>query len=295
VSGTAGRQRLGGTFRPAPPARVLPLVLAIILYKGLVLHRAHRQSTTFSNLSKEQQVLGSQLRLPAASREPAVRRLPGRLPRGEPAGPRTGPPVAGAAQRPTVRSLDALSRSLARAAGVEITRIERRLSFLATTASVCLSSASSARCGHHGSVPGHRPDGFGQPDGRGAGHLRGADHDRDGPPGRDPRGRLLQLLQQRVKVLSAMLDDFALEFLNIVEGTSRKRRMMQAAGSESSAGSAYRGLPIAAHGPDARRDQRDAARGRGAGAASRLHGHGAHDESRQSTSRFLSRTSRRFQ
>jgi biopolymer transport protein TolQ len=38
--------------------------------------------------------------------------------------------------RPTVRSLEALSRALARAAGVEQTRLERRLSFLATTASV---------------------------------------------------------------------------------------------------------------------------------------------------------------
>src|SRR5262249_16484803 len=38
--------------------------------------------------------------------------------------------------RPTVRSLDSLSRALARAATVEGTRLERRLSFLATTATV---------------------------------------------------------------------------------------------------------------------------------------------------------------
>ena len=43
---------------------------------------------------------------------------------------------AAAGAKPTVRSLDSLSRSLARAATVETTRLERRLSFLATTASV---------------------------------------------------------------------------------------------------------------------------------------------------------------
>ena len=40
------------------------------------------------------------------------------------------------AARPTVKSLDSLSRALARAATVEATRLERRVSFLATTATV---------------------------------------------------------------------------------------------------------------------------------------------------------------
>jgi biopolymer transport protein TolQ len=43
---------------------------------------------------------------------------------------------AGAAGRPTLKSLDAVDRSLLRAAASEITRLERRVGFLATTASI---------------------------------------------------------------------------------------------------------------------------------------------------------------
>jgi biopolymer transport protein TolQ len=46
------------------------------------------------------------------------------------------PPNAAAQAKPTVRSLESLSRSLVRAATVESTRLDRRISFLATTASV---------------------------------------------------------------------------------------------------------------------------------------------------------------
>src|SRR6202023_2478241 len=42
----------------------------------------------------------------------------------------------GAAPRPMLRSLDAVDRALIRAATTEITKLERRLTFLATTASV---------------------------------------------------------------------------------------------------------------------------------------------------------------
>ena len=48
--GVAGliAQRPGGPLRPGAPAPVFSLVSwAIILYKGLVLHRAHSQSDTF--------------------------------------------------------------------------------------------------------------------------------------------------------------------------------------------------------------------------------------------------------
>jgi biopolymer transport protein TolQ len=52
----------------------------------------------------------------------------------------TPPPVEGrpapAASRPTLKSLDAVDRALLRAAGAEVSRLEKRLIFLATTASV---------------------------------------------------------------------------------------------------------------------------------------------------------------
>lgn len=44
---------------------------------------------------------------------------------------------AGAAPRPTLKSLEALDRALLRAAGVEVSRLEKRVGFLATTASIC--------------------------------------------------------------------------------------------------------------------------------------------------------------
>jgi biopolymer transport protein TolQ len=42
----------------------------------------------------------------------------------------------GAAPRPTLKSLDALDRALLRSAGTEVSRLEKRLIFLATTASI---------------------------------------------------------------------------------------------------------------------------------------------------------------
>ncbi|MEI6246431.1 MAG: MotA/TolQ/ExbB proton channel family protein [Acidobacteriota bacterium] len=43
---------------------------------------------------------------------------------------------ATAAARPTLKSMEALDRALLRAAGVEVTRLEKRVGFLATTASI---------------------------------------------------------------------------------------------------------------------------------------------------------------
>jgi len=43
---------------------------------------------------------------------------------------------AAAAARPTLKSMEALDRALLRAAGVEVTRLEKRVGFLATTASI---------------------------------------------------------------------------------------------------------------------------------------------------------------
>lgn len=48
----------------------------------------------------------------------------------------TEPRPATTTARPTLRSLDAVDRALLRAAGTEMTRLERRLLFLATTASI---------------------------------------------------------------------------------------------------------------------------------------------------------------
>jgi biopolymer transport protein TolQ len=192
---------------------------AIILYKGLVLHRAHEQSAVFldvfrkSSKFSEVNAVCSQLRAsPLVGVFQAGYLEVNQQVRG------IGNPGPGGTQRPTVRSLESLSRSLARAAGVEVTRIERRLSFLATTASV------TPFIGLFGTVWGIM-DSFAEIGRMGSANLAVV------APGISealittamglvaaiPAAVFFNFFSSRVKVLSAMLDDFALEFLNIVE------------------------------------------------------------------------------
>jgi biopolymer transport protein TolQ len=193
---------------------------AIILYKGLVLHQAHVQSGVFldvfrkSSKFSEVNAVCSQLR---ASPLVGVFQA-GYLEVNQQVRGAGGNPAGGGAQRPTVRSLESLSRSLARAAGVEVTRIERRLSFLATTASV------TPFIGLFGTVWGIM-SAFGDIGRMGSANLAVV------APGISealittamglvaaiPAAVFFNFFSSRVKVLSAMLDDFALEFLNIVE------------------------------------------------------------------------------
>ena len=190
---------------------------AIILYKGLVLHRAQVQSATFlevfrkSNKFSEVNAVCGQLR---ASPLVGVFQA-GYLEVNQQV---RGANSAGASARPTVRSLESLSRSLARAAGVELTRIERRLSFLATSASVC------PFIGLFGTVWGIM-NAF-----RDIGRIGSANLAVVAPGISEalittamgllaaiPAAVFFNFFSSRVRVLSAMLDDFALEFLNIVE------------------------------------------------------------------------------
>jgi biopolymer transport protein TolQ len=191
---------------------------AIILYKGLVLHRAHAQSATFldifrrsSKFSEVNAICGQLKASPLVGVFQAGYLEVNQQVRG------TGT-TAGSGARPTVRSLDSLSRSLARAAGVEVTRIERRLSFLATTASV------TPFIGLFGTVWGIM-DAFADIGRMGSANLAVV------APGISealittamglfaaiPAAVFFNFFSSRVKVLSSMVDDFALEFLNIVE------------------------------------------------------------------------------
>jgi biopolymer transport protein TolQ len=191
---------------------------AIILYKGLVLHRAQAQSATFlavfrkSSKFSEVNAVCPQLR---ASPLVGVFQA-GYLEVNQQV--RGGAPTAGSAGRPTVKSLESLSRSLARAAGVELTRIERRLSFLATTASV------APFIGLFGTVWGIM-DAFGEIGRAGSANLsvvapgisEALITTAMGLAAAIPAAVFFNFFSSRVRVLSAMLDDFALEFLNIVE------------------------------------------------------------------------------
>lgn len=191
---------------------------AIILYKGAALHRARSQSETFleifrksSKFSEVNAVCAQLKSSPLVGVFQAGYLEVNQQVRG------TGQDKAAGA-RPTVRSLDSLSRSLARAATVEATRLERRLSFLATTASV------TPFVGLFGTVWGIM-DAFADIGRMGSANLAVV------APGISealittamglfaaiPAAVFFNFFSSRVKVLSAMMDDFALEFLNIVE------------------------------------------------------------------------------
>jgi biopolymer transport protein TolQ len=191
---------------------------AIILYKGIALHRAHSQSDTFLEIFRKSSKFSEVNAVcPQLRASPLVGVFQaGYLEVNQQVRGGGAAPVPGG--RPTVRSLDSLSRSLARAATVETTRLERRLSFLATTASV------TPFIGLFGTVWGIM-DAFGDIGRMGSANLAVV------APGISealittamglfaaiPAAVFFNFFNSRVRVLSSMLDDFALEFLNIVE------------------------------------------------------------------------------
>jgi biopolymer transport protein TolQ len=189
---------------------------AIIVYKGLVLQRARAQSDTFLRVFRK------------STKFSEVNSVCSQLK----ASPLTGVFQAGyvevnqqvrsggqeGSSRPVVRSLESLSRSLARAATGEVTRLERRLSFLATTASV------TPFIGLFGTTFGIMTA-FEDIGRMGTANLAVV------APGISealvttamglfaaiPAAVFYNHYASRVKVLNSMMDDFALEFLNIVE------------------------------------------------------------------------------
>ena len=192
---------------------------AIIIYKGIVLHRAHLQSQTFldvfrkSNKFSEVNAVCVQLKAsPLVGMFQAGYFELNQQMRGGQKG--EGAP----APKPTVRSMESLARSLARAATVEVTRIERRVSFLATTASV------SPFIGLFGTVWGIM-NAFADIGRMGSANLavvapgisEALITTAAGLAAAIPAAVFYNFYSSRIRVLSAMLDDFALEFLNIVE------------------------------------------------------------------------------
>jgi biopolymer transport protein TolQ len=217
---------VGLIARSGPMAQfVLALLLlfsliswSIILYKGLALHRAQTHSSTFLDIFRKSSRFSEVNAVcPQLKASPLVGVFQaGYLEVNQQVRGGGANPAPGA--RPTVRSLESLSRSLARAATVEATRLERRLSFLATTATV------TPFIGLFGTVWGIM-DAF-----RDIGRLGSANLAVVAPGisaalittamglfAAIPAAVFFNFFSSRVKVLSSMMDDFALEFLNIVE------------------------------------------------------------------------------
>jgi biopolymer transport protein TolQ len=191
---------------------------SIILYKGFALRRARTQSETFIEIFRrsakfsEVNAVCPQLRASPlvgvfqagyVELNQQVRQVGGQA----------APPP-----KPTVRSLESLSRALARAATAEGTRLERRVSFLATTASV------TPFIGLFGTVWGIM-NAFGDIGRMGSANLavvapgisEALITTAAGLAAAIPAAVFFNYFSSRIKVLAAMMDDFAMEFLNIVE------------------------------------------------------------------------------
>ncbi len=116
---------------------------AVILYKTWQFQRAQRQSASFleifrrsSKFSEVQAVCRTLSESPLVGIfQAGYAELTAQLKSATGGAPPEGRPPAGTS-RPTLKSFDALDRALLRAAGVEVGRLENRVTFLATTASI---------------------------------------------------------------------------------------------------------------------------------------------------------------
>jgi len=218
---------IAGYFGHVGPIAALVLVVlgvfslvswAIIIHKGIVLHRAHAQSDTFlqvfrksSKFSEVNSICNQLKASPLVGVFQAGYLEVNQQVRG---GSQASTPPA----RPVVRSLESITRALVRAATVEATRLERRVTFLATTASV------TPFVGLFGTVWGIMTA-FGDIGRMGSASLvvvapgisEALITTAMGLLAAIPAAVFYNFYNSRIKVLSSMVDDFALEFLNIVE------------------------------------------------------------------------------
>lgn len=186
----------------------------IIIYKGMVLSRAHSQSQTFLEVFRKSHKFSEVNSVcPQLKASPLVGVFQAgyievnQQIRGQEGG-----------DRPSVKSIDSLSRSLVRAATGEVTRLERRVTFLATTASV------TPFIGLFGTVWGIM-NAFADIGRMGSANLavvapgisEALIATAAGLGAAIPSAVFYNFFNSRIKVLSAMVDDFALEFLNIIE------------------------------------------------------------------------------
>lgn len=189
--------------------------LGIIISKWATLSRAARESRRFLDVFRKSQKFSE---VNAVANQLNYSPLVGMFQAGYQEINQQVRPAPGATGRPAIRSLDAVSRALARAASVEETRLEKRLSFLASTASV------SPFIGLFGTVWGIM-NAFGEIGRQGSANLAIV------APGISealittaaglfaaiPAALFFNYFSDRVKALSATMDDFAMEFISMVE------------------------------------------------------------------------------
>jgi biopolymer transport protein TolQ len=194
----------------------------ITLYKIFTYRRAHRQTSTFlevfrksSKFSEVQAVCPSLHESPLvglfqsgyAELNAQLRQLPA-----DPAKP------GATAGRPTLRSLDAVDRALLRASTVEMTKLERHVPFLATTASITpFIGLFGTVWGIMGSFHNIGAAGSAGLNVVAPGIAEALIATAAGLFAAIPAVYFYNLFTQRVKEFAAAMDDFSLEFINICE------------------------------------------------------------------------------
>jgi biopolymer transport protein TolQ len=225
----AGQDLLQMVAGSSPISKAVLLVLilfsitswAVILFKLWVFSRSERQSAAFlevfrrsSKFSEVQAVCKTLGESPLVGIfQAGYAELNAQLRLTGPAGP--GAP---AAARPTIKSLPALDRALLRAASVEVNKLENRVPFLATTASI------TPYIGLFGTVWGIMAafQGIGQTGSTNLGVVAPGIADAliataAGLFAAIPAVYFYNHLSTRVKLLASEMDDFSLEFLTISE------------------------------------------------------------------------------
>jgi biopolymer transport protein TolQ len=199
----------------------------IIFYKLWVFGRSQRQSAQFldvfrrsNKFSEVQAVCRSLGESPLVGLfQAGYAELTAQLRQGSPDvsnGPMPNPKAAGG--RPTLKSLAAVDRALLRASAMEIAKLEKHVSFLATAASV------SPFIGLFGTVWGimRSFQGIGATGSTNLGVVAPGIADAlvataAGLAAAIPAVWFYNLLTQRVKTFATDMDDFSMEFLNISE------------------------------------------------------------------------------
>lgn len=225
---------VGLIARSSPVSKIVLLLLAvfsivswsIILYKLFVFRRAERQTAQFldvfrrsNKFSEVQAVCRSLAESPLVGLfQSGYAELTAQLRQMAPADAVSASNPHGVAVRPTLKSLTAVDRALMRAAVVEINKLERRIPFLATTASI------TPFIGLLGTVLGIMSafQGIGQTGSTNLGVVAPGIAEAliataAGLFAAIPAVYFYNHLTNKVKIYASEMDDFAMEFLNISE------------------------------------------------------------------------------
>jgi biopolymer transport protein TolQ len=195
----------------------------IILYKFWQFGRSSRQTSTFLEIFRKSSKFSEvQAVCPTLSDSPLVglfqsgyTELNSQLRAAGNPEPAKPLPAAG---RPTLKSLDSVDRALLRATTVEMTKLERRVTFLATTASITpFIGLFGYGVGHHDRVPAHRLARLDEPGVVAPGIAEALITTAAGLFAAIPAVYFYNYFTSRVKHFASDMDDFSLEFLNISE------------------------------------------------------------------------------